>query len=266
MAYSAITSGQTDADSPLDQTLMDLIRTNFADHETRMVTNGDSHDHNGGDGAIIPQGGLKTTTGEVSTSSTTTVNLTLAGGEYGFYPQVKETGDGIRAQIVRDSNHGTTYATLIGFSVVSTGTAFVQQRYFQASPPYKIGPTLWGHFIFALQNISTGDIVSAYQAEDPPWAYNGNPYNAKNSVERIQEVPHPFADYWQKDPAVDGLEVVLLDLRSFNMKKYISDSAKIGKSPLENMEGNIIIPSTKKTIQSLSIPEIIGFTDKVVFR
>ena len=36
MAFTALTAAQTDANSPIDQTLMDLIRTNFDDHETRI--------------------------------------------------------------------------------------------------------------------------------------------------------------------------------------------------------------------------------------
>ena len=39
MAFLALTAGQTDADSPLDQTLFDLIRTNFDDHESRIGGN-----------------------------------------------------------------------------------------------------------------------------------------------------------------------------------------------------------------------------------
>jgi hypothetical protein len=54
MAFVTITSGQTDANSPVDVALMDTIRTNFDDLDGRAVTNGDSHDHLGGDGAPIP--------------------------------------------------------------------------------------------------------------------------------------------------------------------------------------------------------------------
>ncbi len=36
MAWTAITSAQTDADTPIDQTLMDLIRTNDADNNSRI--------------------------------------------------------------------------------------------------------------------------------------------------------------------------------------------------------------------------------------
>lgn len=38
MAFTALTAAQTDANSPGDQTLMDLIRTNFDDHESRIMT------------------------------------------------------------------------------------------------------------------------------------------------------------------------------------------------------------------------------------
>jgi hypothetical protein len=36
MSYTTIAASQTDSDSPLDQTLMDAIRTNLDDHETRI--------------------------------------------------------------------------------------------------------------------------------------------------------------------------------------------------------------------------------------
>lgn len=39
MAYTNISASQTDADSPLDQTLMDALRTNLDDHEVRIGTN-----------------------------------------------------------------------------------------------------------------------------------------------------------------------------------------------------------------------------------
>lgn len=217
--------------------------------------------------ASIGQAELKSTTGEVSTSSSSLVDLTLPGGEYGFSPQLKETGDGLFAHLASGpSELGTTYVTNIALARNTSGTAYAQQRYIQTSPPYKIGDMLWGHFLFVLRNIATGEIIASYQAEDPPWAYNGNPNYGKDDVRRIQEVPHPFADYWIKNPSIDGLEIVLLDLREFDMAKFKSDSAKINKSPLENMEGNIIISPTKKPLAAIGIPEIIGFTDKVVFR
>lgn len=199
MTFSALTSGQTDADSPLDQALMDLIRTNFDDHETRItantgtgVTNGDSHDHDGGDGATIPQGGLKTTMGAVSTSSTTPVSLTLPGGQYGFYPQIKmsdTSNEAWRASILPISatqSGWASYATSIGLQAGLSGggdTIYAQQRYIQASPPYMLGDINWGHFLFLLRNITSGEIISSYEAEDPPWAYNGLPQFELEDIE-----------------------------------------------------------------------------------
>jgi len=38
MPFIQIAAGQTDADSPLDQALMDAVRLNFDDHESRLLT------------------------------------------------------------------------------------------------------------------------------------------------------------------------------------------------------------------------------------
>lgn len=38
MAYSAITAGEVDADSPIDTVLMGKVKDNFIDHESRLVT------------------------------------------------------------------------------------------------------------------------------------------------------------------------------------------------------------------------------------
>lgn len=38
MPFVQITAAQTDADSPVDQALMDTVRLNFDDHETRLLT------------------------------------------------------------------------------------------------------------------------------------------------------------------------------------------------------------------------------------
>ncbi len=42
--------------------------------------------------------------------------------------------------------------------------------YIQKSPPYKLGDK--GLFLF-LRKFGKGKVVSTYQAEDPPWTYNG---------------------------------------------------------------------------------------------
>lgn len=286
--FVPIADEQVDANSPVDELLMTSIRDSLVHLEEWLGDDfvaAKDHDHDDvnsksvvlGPGVVtqdkmaaaaVGQAELKTATGEVSTS--TTANITLPGGEYGFYPQIKSTGVGggdfARWQICRKTgNISGSYVTIINIDLEVGGTAFAQQRYIQASPPYKIGDTAWGHFLFVLRNISSGLIVSAYEAEDPPWAYNGPPFAAKDSIERIQAVPHPFADYIEKYPAVDGLEIVLVDLSGYDVKKWKTDNAKMGKSILEDLAGNVN-PGQLRAHTDFGLPEIAGFTDKVKIR
>lgn len=210
---------------------------------------------------VVAQSQLKTTSGAVSAAATT--NLTLPGGAYGFYPQIKISGSGTNTWQIGNSNINLTYVTNIYISVAGMNTAYAQQRYVQASPPYKIGGVTWGHFLFLLRNITTGKVISAYEAEDPPWAYNGLLHLPKDDVKKIQEVPHPFVDYITKDPAADGLEIVIVDLSQKNTKKWKADNAKLGKSPLESLSGIITGKGTRRTHKSKGIPTIAGFTDKI---
>ena len=53
MAYTAITSGHVDADSPLDTTIMGTVKDNFINHESRLVT-GEAGGFGVADGAITP--------------------------------------------------------------------------------------------------------------------------------------------------------------------------------------------------------------------
>ena len=270
MAYVAITAGQVDSDSPLDTTLMGTVKDNFIDHESRLVT-GEAGGFGVADGAItqakmataaVGQGELKTATGEVSTSAAD-INLTLPGGTYGFYPQIKTNAlGGLRPVYISNNIPSTSYVTNI-FLTAQSGTSYAQQRYIQASPPYKIGDTVWGHFLFLLRKISTGDVVSSYQAEDPPWAYNGKVWLPKNHVDRISEVPHPFADYWLKDPAIDGLEIVLVNLNAVDTKKWRDDNWKVGKSILEDIPAVLPSKGKLKTFADFNIPAIARFTDRV---
>ena len=123
--------------------------------------------------AAVAQAKLKSTTGEVSTSSGTPTNLTLPGGEYGFYPQLRVTGANGTAALAAAIT-STSYATLIALSNDAGGgeTTRAQQRYIQASPPYDLGNGDIPIFAFVLVD-SLGKIVGTYVAEDPPWAHNG---------------------------------------------------------------------------------------------
>ncbi len=73
-------------------------------------------------------------------------NITLPGGAYGFYPQVKYT--------VAGYIHNA------------------RQYYIQSSPPYDLGNGEVPLFVFA-HIARSGQVESLYVASDPPWANNG---------------------------------------------------------------------------------------------
>ena len=134
--------------------------------------------------AAVGQTELKSTTGEVSTTSTTGVLLTLPGGSYGYYPQLRISDAAGTAYWGWDSANslglaaaqfgGTSYSTnlLLATSNVSY-TAYAQQRYAQASPPYDLGDGEIPLFVFVMIDNSTGKVESVYVAPEAPWHYNG---------------------------------------------------------------------------------------------
>ncbi len=278
MAYDALSSGDIDADSPADTTLwtkvkdcLDWLRGAFDG------TTGHAHTGAANDGpliasvsdAAIVQVKLKTATGEVSTTSTTQSNFSLPGGSYGFYPQIKMANTSIdywKATIVPIINVAgfTTFRSNIALAANSSNNLITaQQRYIQASPPYKIGDTEWGHFLFLLRKLGTREVVSTYQAEDPPWAYNGRVWLPKDHVDRISEVPHPFGDYIDKDPATEGLEVVIVNLAGINVAKWRGDNEKIGKSILEDLGSVLTGMGVQRPFSDYNVPAIPRFTDRV---
>ena len=153
--------------------------------------------------ASITQAKLKTSIGSVSMAEThqdndlftKTENLTLPGGEYGFYPQFKQTvsvGGSIPAvlssQFLSSYSIGETYLTKISLmhpSIQGTGggtytvlTSYAQQRYVTSSGEV--------HWVFILRDKATKNIVSMYQAPDHPCFGNGG---------KPLLVPHPFGSY-----------------------------------------------------------------------
>lgn len=277
--FTTILDTQIDADSPLDTTLLTSIRDSLIHLEEWLglsYTAAQDHDHDGTNSklittvaaAAIAQSQLKTAIGSVSTN--VGANLTLPGGSYGFYPQFKRgsaPSNSLTSQMASAAGGILSYATNIYLfnSGASGQLSFAQQRYIQASPPYKIGSKRWGHFLFLLKKISTGEIVSAYQAEDPPWAYNGSLVLPKDDKRRIQALPHPFLDYINKAPSVDGLRIVLVDLSQKNVKAWRDTAMTAEKDPLENV--NLLVKSTGKvrSYTAKGLPTISGFTDKIEF-
>lgn len=125
----------------------------------------------------VSQGDLNTSIGTVSKSSGGTSILTLPGGQYGFYPQVRSNMAGGTVNIstiydVAASNVGASYSTRITISQTESATIDARQRYITSSPPFNLGDGETGGFIFARVD-NSGGVIGTYAADVPPWAYNG---------------------------------------------------------------------------------------------
>ena len=143
----------------------------------------------------VSQAKLKTTTGEVSQSGGGSGIKIMAGGSYGFYPQLKiasNQGSGYEASIyyVVATRPSTNYTTYIFLLSPSGGAIFyAQQRYVTASGR--------DHWIFLLIDKVTKKMVGGYQAPDHPCYGNGG--------DEVQ-VSHPFGSYDQTKH-----EIVIVD-------------------------------------------------------
>jgi len=148
----------------------------------------------------VSQAKLKTSSGSVSTVAPYSFNLTLPGGEYGFYPQIKEVGGTVSAYI-SNLYATTTYVTNIYLAPqeVPGCYAYAQQRYVTSSGEV--------HWVFILRDKVTKETISMYQAPDYPcFGNSGKPLL----------VPHPFGSY---DP--DKHEIIVInpsDEDVFNMQ------------------------------------------------
>jgi hypothetical protein len=123
--------------------------------------------------ATVAQAWLKTTTGIVATAGSTEEVLTLPGGEYGFFPQAKISASGGGNRVAfRGMSTSESYVTSIGLSADSGYSAYAQQRYVQASPPYDLGDGEIPLFIFVKLS-ALGAVLASYVAPEAPWHYNG---------------------------------------------------------------------------------------------
>lgn len=256
--FDALAAGESGAPEIVEAALAAAV-------SAKLVTNGNTHDHNGGDGAPILKGSLLLSASTQSAS--TNIHLTKAGGNVSFYPQLKSGNSQSFSVTIMDSNDpgGSCVAIMYISSIGWPGTAYLCDSYISSSPPYKIGNATWGHFLFLLRNKSDGKIIASSEAPDPPWHNNGKVWLPKDHPGRIKAVPHPFADYWNKDPAVDGLEICMVDLRSYDVEKWKADNFKIGKLIIEDMSGKIQ-PNKIINPSALGLPTIAGFTDIVKIR
>jgi hypothetical protein len=131
--------------------------------------------------SAVTQSKLNTSQGEVSAPSIgPRANLVLPGGEFGFYPRFRTTGSSAIWEVnlyfpgvpTTIPSHTTLITVEDPGGGVAGATFYAQQRYINASPPYKIGDLDYEHFIF-LRISKSGEVLSIYNADVPPWVYNG---------------------------------------------------------------------------------------------
>lgn len=108
--------------------------------------------------------------------------ITNPAGSYGFNVEAYNVNDYLCGWWDAGRSQFGYVSGLIPWS--SNSTVFPNSvngrvRYITASPPYNLGDGEVGGFIFTLVN-SSGEIVSHYAADAPPWAYNG-PTNIRPS-------------------------------------------------------------------------------------
>jgi hypothetical protein len=195
-AWVSIPNGDIDPDSPITTSLITALRDNpIAITEkasgapvlandyiaTAMIANSQVTQAKVA-AAAVGQSQLKTSISSVSTTTSMSI-LTLPGGTYGFYPQIKAdpiTGDLVTATIggyrntITKASWTATYATRIVLGKDGVGgTLSAQQRYVAACPPYDHGDGRIGQFIFVLMDNATGCPDAVYAAPEAPWHLNG---------------------------------------------------------------------------------------------
>ena len=163
--------------------------------------------------AAITQAKLKTSQGAVNTNSSAGANLTLPGGEYGFYPQVYGDAGYVVAQIAQAAAC-STYTTNAFLQTYGFGTVvYMRQRYVTSS-----GEVFW---VFYLRDKATKQVKATYAAPDHPCFGNGG------NPEKMQ---HPFPDY---DPAKHEIVVcnpTLSQLQAMEGARYNDGSAHPSRS------------------------------------
>jgi hypothetical protein len=120
------------------------------------------------DAAIVSQTKLKTTTatGSVVLPAATGNTLSLTGGLYSWYSWSADNNGSRGLEI----GAGDTASGVIGLfnSGGSANSFYVDERYIQASPPYRYGP-----LFITLMLDAAGNIIGLQVAPDPVWAYHG---------------------------------------------------------------------------------------------
>lgn len=195
--------------------------------------------------AVVGTGQLKTSTGEVST--TNYAQLTLAGGTYCFYPQIKMS-DAATNQWEGHitSEYGT--ATFAGWTTYATNialygpsyTIYAQARYITASGE--------NHWLFLLVDKNTREILASYSAPDHvSYGYGGN----------YRKIAHPFRNY---NPQLH--DIVLLtqkdteDIKA-HLKSYdYTEEFELHENLYKDRQGRFIYEDSKLYIPNTDLIKV----------
>lgn len=194
----------------------------------------------------VGQAELKISLGEASTTDINGEAITLTGGLYCLFPQIKASAgntvywgqDNAGASTGAAAwSTSTSFATLINLST-SGGTGYAQWNYITASPPYDLGDGTVGGFIYLKLDKVTGSPVSVSIAQDPPWF--GNVKASKDKLFGMDKIPHPFRNAGKRDA------VIMIDPMSDLVRRLFERRAE-GESISEIISGNKLKRGDKVT-------------------
>mgnify|MGYP001555870125 CR=1 FL=1 len=176
---------------------------------------------------------------EIDTSPTT-VN-TPAGGSGHYFPTNNAylfsprlyaspaTGGGTLTARLMESYAanllGNSAKAIIYLAATSTESLYASYRHVNSSPPHKVGGcSNWGLFVFQHRKKEDGTVLSGYVSPDPPWDGDDWTPLKKDDPLRMNAIPHPFADLFNK-PLPEDEEIVLLDLGCWNKELQLKPKA-----------------------------------------
>lgn len=169
--------------------------------------------------AKVSQSKLKTTLASVNGS---TGNVTLPGGEYGFYPQIKATFEAENGCIYIANNfNNLTYVTNIYFGSSGGYTIYAQQRYITSSGEV--------HWVFILRDKMTKQVISMWQAPDHPCFGNGS---------KPLLTPHPFGSYDELKHEIIVINPTNEEIEQMELETIVEDETKPDKDLLEVIAEN----------------------------
>ena len=202
--------------------------------------------------AGVSQAKLKTSQGSVSTTSASLTNLTLPGGEYGFYPRLRNTDNsvpyaGITAQMSAIDNDMSSYSyvTRIALAVEGGFTVYAQQRYVTASGEV--------HWIFILRDRVIKKVISMYQSSDHPCFGNGG---------KPLLMPHPFGNYDETKHEIIVINPTLAEIEQMELETIVDDETKPDKDLLEVTIENYEIDEASNLAWP-SIPVTVGLPKRI---